>query len=264
MSVRHRESAPWLNRLWLAVLVFAAVGFCWTPYDPGAQTFRELALEGPSSAHWMGVDPLGRDLFSRLWSGLGHSVAMSGLAALAALLLSSGLLALGEETGRRGRALVSGLINLWVAVPVVLLGLLLLVAFRPSPGTLVWAAALGNVPLCFRQLRVLWREQAAAPYVEASRALGAGSWELLRRTIWPNLRTDLWALMKLMFAISALELSGLAFLGLIGDPDFPELGAILKQHQADLFRAPGLVLWPGIWLSGLLWLTHATAPREGN
>jgi ABC-type dipeptide/oligopeptide/nickel transport system permease subunit len=255
-------SSNWLNALWFAVLFLAGVGLFWTPHDPGAQSFRDSALAGPSMVHWMGVDPLGRDLLSRLWRGLGHTVAMSGSAAVAALFVSGLLLFFAESLGRRVRQVVGGLINLWVAVPVVLLGLLLLVAFRPSPGTLIWAAALGNVPLCFRQLRVLWREQMAAPYVEASRALGAGFWDLLRRTIWPNLKPDLWGLMKLLFAISALELSGLAFLGLIGDPDFPELGAILKQHQADLFRAPWLVLWPGLWLSGLLWLTHATTPRE--
>ena len=69
-------------------------------------------------------------------------------------------------------------------------------------------------------------------------------------------------LAKLILAISILELSGLAFLGLIGDPDFPELGAILKQNQSYLFRNPMLVAWPGLILSTLLFLVHLSKSRS--
>lgn len=253
-----------LDWLLAGVFLFAFVGLWWTPYAPGAQDFRANALSGPSAAHWLGIDPLGRDLFSRLWRGLGHTVVMAGSAAAGAFLVSTVLLASGERVGGALRRGIEGVVNLWVAAPVVLVGLLLLVVLRPSPGVLVLAAALGNVPLCFRQLRILWREQRSAPYVEASIALGARGRDLLWRTIWPNLRGDLGALLRLVFAIAALELSGLAFLGLIGDPDFPELGAILKQHQADLHRAPALVLWPGLWLCGLLALVHLSAPTKSG
>src|SRR5690606_23071168 len=114
---------------------------------------------------------------------------MLGTVLLSALLLSA------EQSGHRlQRRLVDALVNLWVAVPVVFIGLLLLVALRPSPLVLVLAAALGNVPLCFRQLRVAWREQRSALYVEASEVLGSTGWRLLRTSIWPNLRPDLLAL----------------------------------------------------------------------
>ncbi len=252
----------WKVMLWFA-LGWALVGLVYTPHDPGAQAFREIALSGPSGDHWLGVDPLGRDFFSRLWRGAGHTVAMAMGAMLGTLALSA-LLLWGENAGGLFRRPIGALVNLWVAVPVVFIGLLLLVVLRPSPQALILAAALGNVPLCFRQMRVAWREQRSALYVEASEVIGASGWRLLSRTIWPNLRADLVALAKLVFAIAALELSGLAFLGLIGDPDFPELGAILKQHQSDLYRAPGLVVLPGLLLSGLLLLVHLSQPAKGD
>jgi ABC-type dipeptide/oligopeptide/nickel transport system permease subunit len=68
----------------------------------------------------------------------------------------------------------------------------------------------------------------------------------------------LFALCRLLFAISALELSGLAFLGLIGDPDFAELGSILKQNQAYVYQAPMLVVLPGSFLSLILLSVHLT------
>ena len=61
---------------------------------------------------------------------------------------------------------------------------------------------------------------------------------------------------KLLFAVSVLELSGLTFLGLTGDPDLLELGTILRHNQAYLFQAPALVIWPGLFLIGLLLTVH--------
>ncbi len=249
-----------LHHLWTLLLVLALVwaltGLIYTPHDPGAQDFRERALTGPTAQNWLGVDPLGRDFFSRIWKGTGHTVSMALAAMAGTLCLAALLLTLEQSGGHWIRRSIGSLINLWVAVPVVFIGLLLLVALSPSPGALVLAAILGNVPFGFRQLRVSWQEQRTALYVEASEVLGANRWQIFARTIWPNLVPDLLAIGRLLFAISALELSGLAFLGLIGDPDFPELGAILKQHQSDLYRAPALVLWPGFTLACLLLLVH--------
>ncbi len=243
-----------------AVLLFALAGLIYTPYAPSAQIAREAALSGPSASHWLGVDALGRDLFSRLWRGTGNTVVMA-LGAVAGSLLLSSLLLAGEELGPRwlGRG-IALLVNLWVAIPVFFVGLLLLIALSASPGVLVLAAALGNVPLAYRQLRVLWRGQQAALHVESSRVLGAGPWEVFIFALWPGLWPDLLALVRLVFALAALELSGLAFLGLIGNPDFPELGTILRQHLGDVHRAPSLVLWPGLCLSALLALVHAAGP----
>jgi len=249
---------------WLAgVAVVALVGLFWTPYDPLAQDFRELRLGGFGIAHFLGVDGLGRDVLSRLWRGLGNTAALS-LAALALnLAVASAMLALEERTGKIGRAVIPLVAAVWLGLPVIFLSLILLVFLPPGPATLVVAVALGNAPLSYRQLRIAWLEQQRAAFVEASRSLGAKGWGLFRKTLWPNLAPDVSALARLVFALSALELSGLAFLGLIGDPDFPELGAMLRQYQPYLSTAPWLVLAPGIVLSGLLLIVHLSGhPRD--
>ena len=238
------------------VALLLLVGLFWTPHDPGAQDFREAALEGPSLAHWLGVDPLGRDVLSRVWRGAAHSALLGGVAMLLGATLGAGLVLLAEGGGKRVASGVQAVVGLWVAVPVIFLGLLLLVFLPPGPGALIWAAALGIVPLAFRQMRVMWREQSSALFWQASQALGARGWTLLRYTAWPALAPQLGALARLLFAICVLELSGLAFLGLMGDPDFPELGAMLRQYQAFLHSAPHLLILPGAVLVGLLALVH--------
>jgi len=239
-----------------AWMVWALLGLIYTPYDPQAQEFLGSRLSGFSPSHWFGVDGLGRDMFSRLWRGSGVTVVL-GLAASSLTLLFSAVLVAVERAGARAvKRLIRGIVSVGIALPVLFVGLLFLVFMEPSPGTLVFAVAVGGVPFGFRQLRIIWAEQAGALHVVASRALGARRWHVVWFSIWPNARLQILALARLFFAVGVLELSGLTFLGLTGDPDLPELGTILRHNQTYLFQEPLLVIWPGLLLSGLLLVVH--------
>lgn len=248
------------RRLWdfwaCGLILLAMAGLFLTPYDPASQVFRDRALEGPSATHWLGIDGLGRDFLSRLWEGAAHTITLSAVALFITLLLASLMVALEQAFPRVLGRFIRMTVGVWVALPVIFIGLLLLVFLKPSPGALVLAVGLGNLALAFRQLRVFWIGTRRALYVQSSEVLGARGWNLFRWAIWPNLVPDLFALGRLLFAMSALELSGLAFLGLIGDPDFAELGSILKQNQAYLYQAPALVILPGALLSLILFSVH--------
>ena len=238
------------------ILLFALSGLLLAPYPTGEQGFRDRALEGPSWAHPLGIDGLGRDFFSRLWEGSGHTVALAVLALLITLSIAALLVSIERLfPNALGRFIRMG-VGLWVAFPVIFIGLLLLVFLSPSPSTLVVAVGLGNLAFAFRQLRIFWMSTRNALFVQSSEVLGASGWALFRWAIWPNLVPDLFALARLLFAMSALELSGLAFLGLIGDPDFTELGSILKQNQPYLYQAPALAILPGAILSLILLSVH--------
>ena len=262
--MRRERRLPWEEVLFLCLLLGSLAGLLWTPHPPLAQDFREQAWEGPSLRHWMGVDAMGRDVFSRTWRGAANSVAM-GLTATALTLLLAGMLLLAREgLGRPIRRVIDFGVRLWVALPVVMVALVLLVFLNPSPATLCLAAALGNLPFAYRQGRITWKERRRELYVLSSEVLGARGITLWRNALWPAMAPDLLAIVRLLFALSLLELSGLAFLGLAGDPDFPELGALARQHQSYLMQQPSLVLWPGLWLVLLLTSNHlAGRSRQG-
>lgn len=243
-------------RILTPVLAVLLIGLVFTPFDPAAQRFSETALGGFGVRHPFGIDGLGRDFFSRVWNGAAHTIVMAGTATALTFALSTVLLAVEVAGPRWLRGLPSKVAAIGVAVPVVFVGLVLLVFLNPAPGTLVLAAAVGNTPLCFRQVRVFWANQVAAPYFEASQTLGAGPLHLARVTLWPNLFPDLAALARIVFALAALELSGLAYIGLVGDPDFAELGAIIRQNQSYLLNAPWLVLIPSGILTAILVLVR--------
>lgn len=242
----------------LFLLSFVLLGYVYTPHDPMDQAFRENALDASSLSHWLGIDGLGRDFLSRLWRGASNTVGLAACALGMTLFLAAGLVAIEQRGPLWCRRSVRMLIGLWVALPVIFIGLFLLVFLKPSPGALVLAVGVGNMAFAFRQLRVYWISTREALYVKSSEVLGSRGWQLFRWAIWPNLKPDLFALCRLLFAISVLELSGLAFLGLIGDPDFAELGSILKQNQAYLYQAPMLVVLPGAFLSLILLSMHLT------
>lgn len=253
---------PVWNGLIVAWLLFGVLGFLWTPHDPHALRFEPLS--GASIDHWFGVDDLGRDLFSRLWLGTGYTIVLGAMSSLGVFLFAGALLAFEQTAPAPAANLIRSLVSAGLAVPVLFVGLLLLVFLRHSPWTLVLACAIGGIPFGFRQLRVMWMEQAGALHVSASRALG-GTWRHIAWfSVWPNVRRQGVSLAKLLFAISVLEFSGLAFLGLIGDPDFPELGTILRQNQARLFDSPWLVVWPAFFLSGLLLVLHVSNVRSSR
>lgn len=154
-------------------MVWALIGLVYTPYDPQAQEFLELRLSGFVSGHLFGVDGLGRDMFSRLWRGSGVTVVLGLLASTLTLLFASLLLAVERSGPTVFKKLIRGIVSIGIALPVLFVGLLFLVFLEPSPGTLVIAVAIGSVPFGYRQLRVVWAEQAGALHVAASRALGA-------------------------------------------------------------------------------------------
>lgn len=254
-----RGAADWIVALWI---VWALAGLAWTPYDPQAQLFYDQRPGEMTASHWFGVDDLGRDVFSRVWRGTGNTVVLGSLAAAGTLFFASLLLVFERRGPRAMRKLVRALVSAGLALPVLFVGLVLLVFLPQSRWTLVLACALGGVPFGFRQLRVMWIEQAGALHVLASRALGATRLHIAWFAIWPNLRGQAVSLAKLLFAAGVLELSGLSYLGLTGDPDFAELGSILKWHQKFLLSGqPALVLWPGLLLSGLLLSVHLSNIR---
>lgn len=227
-------------------------GLFWTPHDPYGQSFFELRLSGASAGHWLGVDRLGQDYLSRIWRGAGNSILFAWLASLLALMVAAVLLLVERKGGRLVGNLVRSLVSFGIAMPAIFIGLLIVTFMERGALALTLAIGVAGVPFGFRQLRVLWGELMAMAYVEASRAIGGSAWHRFRFTVWPNLWPQLLGLWKLVFAFALLELSGLTYLGLAGDPNWAELGTLLREGQKLLLNSPAFVVWPGVALCAVL------------
>nr|WP_246462661.1 ABC transporter permease subunit [Pelagicoccus albus] len=158
------------------------------------------------------------------------------------------MLGLEEKGGRVIGSAVRSVVSFGIAMPAIFVGLLIVTFMERGPWALTTAISVAGVPFAFRQLRVLWSELKSTAYVEASKAIGGGAWHRFNFTIWPNLWPQLLGLWKLVFAFSLLELSALTYLGLAGDPNWSELGTLLREGQKLLLNDPSFVIWPGMAL----------------
>lgn len=245
-----------LNGAIFLCLALLLAGLLWTPHDPYGQDFFELRITGASFEHWLGVDRLGQDYLSRIWRGAGNSILFASLGSLAVLGASSLLLLLERKGGRVVGNVVRSAVSFGIAMPAIFIGLLIVTFMERGPLALTTAIAVAGVPFAFRQLRVLWQELSGTAYVEASRAIGGGIWHRFRFTVWPNLWPQLLGLWKLVFAFALLELSALTYLGLAGDPNWAELGTLLREGQKLLLQSPAFVIWPGMMLCFVLGLVR--------
>jgi peptide/nickel transport system permease protein len=229
------------------VVVMAVLGSAVAPYGPGAQNLA-VALAKPSSAHWLGTDSLGRDVFSRL-------VAGARTAFIGPLVIAAGSMLLGNLLGllagyRGGR--VDSVIMRWVDLMWSLPGLLVIIVVAGALGSGYWQAValliVLTVPFDTRIVRGATLEQVPRPYVEAARALGVPSRRIMVLHIWPNVAPVAVANSFLVFAGSLGFLAGLSFLGLGVAPGTPDWGLMLAEGETLLFANPVAVLAPGLMI----------------
>ncbi len=229
----------------LGVLATALLSLLWTPW-PIEQIALERRLQGPSSAHWLGTDALGRDIASLLMAGARNALLAGGGAVGLGLLLGAalGLLA----AARRGwwDELIMRGADLGYAFPALLLALLLAATLGPGLATAMLAIALHSVPVYARLARGAALAQWERDYVRAARAFGRSPLAIARLHVLPNIAPLLIVQATLQFALAILAEAALAFLGLGSQPPEPSWGRMLAEAQSWLYQAPQLAVYPGL------------------
>lgn len=202
-------------------------------------------MSAPSSAHWFGTDPFGRDVFARLAHGARLSLLVGGVAILIAGVIG---VSLGVAAGgRRGwvAGAVSRVIDLALALPRVVI-LLVLVAVTGPLGPVSLAVVLGATgwPAIARLARGEALRLAHAQHVQAATALGASTTRVLWREILPGTLPAALVALTLGVADVLLLEAGLSFLGIGIRPPAPTWGGMILESQSYLSSAPWLLLAP--------------------
>ncbi|HWR28298.1 MAG TPA: ABC transporter permease [Negativicutes bacterium] len=211
---------------WAAI---ALAGFFVTPYAPDAYTGK--AFLAPSSAHWLGTNDVGQDIFSQLMAGARTSLGVAVGASIASAFLGALLGAGGALVGGWVERLTMRMMDIGLVIPPILAAMLAAAYLQPSPVTLVGILAFFFWPGTGRILRaqtLLLRESGP---VTAARTFGAGRGYLLRRHILPDLAPVLSAAMIHDARRAVFLEAGLAFLG-ISDPTVQSWGRMIQQALA--------------------------------
>jgi peptide/nickel transport system permease protein len=244
--VRSGSWALWLGGGLSLVLVLAALlSLVWTPYPIGTIDVANR-LAGPSSAHWLGTDPFGRDILSLLLKGAANSILVAVVAVGIGILLGVPLGALASATGGWLDELVMRFSDFAFAFPALLTAVMITALWGPGAVNAIIAIGIFNIPVFARLTRggalSLWQRD----FVLAARLAGKGGVRITTGHILPNLAPLVIVQATIQFALAILAEAGLSYLGLGAQPPNPSWGKMLNEAQTFMFLAPQLAILPGL------------------
>ncbi|MGH7262878.1 MAG: ABC transporter permease [Candidatus Rokuibacteriota bacterium] len=233
LAIACAVMAPWLS-----------------PHDPYLQAISARLIPpvwdpGGTWTYPLGTDPLGRDLLSRIIYGARVSISAGALAVVVAMTL--GVLT-GLVAGYYGGAvdtIISNLVNVMLAFPFLLLALAAIAVVGPSFGNMIVVLGATGWPIYTLVVRAETLKYREREFVQAARALGLGSWRIIRGHVLPNLLNTIIVMASLEVARMIILESFLSFLGLGIQPPTPSWGAMLGEGRVYMLTHWWLAAFPG-------------------
>jgi peptide/nickel transport system permease protein len=232
-------------------LLAAVIGPLLVPFDPALQELA-LRLEAPTALHPLGLDKLGRDVLARILAG----ARISFFVGLVVVGISAGVgTAIGAIAGYLGGAVddvISRVIDTLLAFPGLLLAIAIVAVLGPSLVSVLLALTLIGWVGYARLVRGQALRAREFEYIQAARALGAGSGRILWRHIVPAAMPTVVVQATLGMAGTIVGEASLSFLGLGVQPPTPSWGTMLSGGRAHLLDAPHLTIFPGLAIALLV------------
>lgn len=214
------------------------------PQDP--LDIQGLPLEGPSGAHWLGIDEVGRDLLARCLFAARNDIFVSLSSAFVAFTLGTALgLFAGYMSGRLDTILMR-IVDILLSFPTIVLALFLIVVFGRQQWVQVLAIALVMMPSMARFSRGTGLVLRNRGYVESARLAGASRWHILRHHVLPNSLPTLLVAASVLASSAVLISAALSYLGLGAQPPDPSWGNMLRSAYGVVYQAPLYGIGPGI------------------
>jgi len=234
---------------WVLVAIFAPL---LTPYDPVQDQDWEAANQGPSAAHPLGTDDLGRDLLSRLLYGARTILVLAPISVLCSLLVGSTLGLLAGYLGGIVDEVVMRVLDAMMSFPTILLFLIIIAAVGASPTNVVIAITIGGAPGIARLVRSLAMDICTRDYIAAAELRGESTLYTMFVEILPNARGPIIVDAMLRVGYAVFSIGTLGFLGLGLPPPSPDWGSMVARGRLYIWSNPWAVLWPALAISSLV------------
>ncbi len=234
-----------------AIVLLALFAPLIAPHDPLAQNVG-LGARPPMAGHPFGTDKLGRDVFARILFGARISIRIGFVAVGLAITAGTLIGMVAGYAGRRVEAILMGAMDVMLAFPSIILAIGITTILGPNIVNLMIAVGIVAVPVYARLARSSVLAVKEHEYVEAARALGAGTAAILARHVLPNILAPLLVQATLGIATAELEAAGLSYLGLGARPPMPEWGAMLNDARDYWLAAPWALIFPGVSITVLV------------
>lgn len=203
-------------------------------------------LQHPSLKHPFGTDEFGRDVLARIIHGGRYSLLIAAAVTAISLPVGGIIGAYSGYIGGKFDAVVMRIMDIFLAIPNMLLALAIVAALGPSMFNLMIAIAISNVPTYARILRSSVLSIKGTEFIEASRAAGAGTGTIVFREVIPNCLAQVIVQASISAAYVIVLAATLSFIGLGVQPPSPEWGAMLSSGREYMRNNNYLVLFPGL------------------
>jgi peptide/nickel transport system permease protein len=216
-----------------------------SPHDPNHQeTARRL--EAPSQNHPLGLDDLGRDVWSRIVYGSRVSLRVGFSVVMLAALIGVTLGAIAGYFGGWADVIVMRTCDILLSFPGILLAIALVAVLGPSLNNVILALVITAWVGYARLVRGQVLKVREMEYVTAAKAMGAKSPRVIILHVLPNVINPVIVMATLGLAGAILSEAALSFLGLGVQPPTPSWGLMISEGRDFLHDAPWMVLGPGI------------------
>lgn len=233
--------------VFVVLLVLVAVLAPWiVPYDAENFFDYDRINQGPSLVHWFGVDPLGRDIFSRILMGTRISLAAGFLSVVVGAIVGTAFGLLAGYYGGWWDRIVMRISDVLFAFPGVLLALGVVAILGSGMINVIIAVSVFSVPAFARLVRGNTLVLKNLTYIEATQSIGASDRTILLRHILPGTISAIVVYFTMRLGTSIITAASLSFLGLGAQPPTPEWGAMLNEARADMVNAPHVALFPSL------------------
>ena len=247
-GLRHSRRSPvgTLGAIMVPIVVitalFASVLAPWNPRE----TDLYNVLKGPSSAHLLGTDELGRDILSRTLLGARPALMVSLISVSFAVLIGVPIGMLSGYFPGILDTVIGRVLDAFLSFPTLVLALAIAAVFGTGLVTTIVALSFVYWPQMARLVRGQTISLRERDWVRAAKSLGASTSRILFRHIAPNLGAVVIVASSINLASAILIEAALSFLGLGVPPPTPSWGLMLRTGYAYLEESMWPSLIPGV------------------
>ena len=230
--------------------LITVVGFIYPLIGPyGSDEFVGESLEGPSWAHPMGLDQLGRDVMTRVFAAVPADIGIAFLGVTIPLVIGTvvGIL-LALTKNKYFISIVSSLIDGINAFPLLIIAIAMVTFLGPGLFNVVIILTVMSWARYARIARTKAVVVLQQNYIEATKLMGYSRRRVIRKHIAPNVSSESLAYALSDFILVIIIVSGLSFLGLAARPPAAEWGAMIADGRTFLGEAWWLTIFPGLAL----------------
>ena len=230
------------------IVIMAFIGPWLTPYEYDFQDYSVIN-KGPSGEHWFGTDALGRDIFTRVWSGARVSLTIALVSTVINVIIGVMYGGVAGYLGGTVDMIMMRIIEIIYSIPVLLWVILLMVVIGPGLGTIILAISITGWGGMARIVRGQILQLKQMEFVLAAKTLGADSIRIILRHLIPNTMGPI--IINLTFQVPGAVFTEafLSYLGLGVPAPLASWGSLAQEGTLMLLIHPYQLFFPALMIS---------------